>query len=284
MEHRVAPAGRGLAWLRQAIGMLDRNPRGLIQIACAYVLIEFVPNLLVGALPDLAFAFSILLLLLGPALMAGLLHAIDQADAGHPLSPLQLFEGLRRPGVRAQLLVLGVFMLVEVVLIGLLVQRVLGPGNWNVLLQVANQQIKPDSPAAQAAAIPMLKAMMAALAVGFFLLTGLFFAVPRVMFDGRGAATSVVESFVACAANVLPLTVYGLLLIVGLFAMGVVLGIVAAVLGLFGAVGQLLIVPVIVAMGVLWLLVSASGNYLAWREVFGRSGAGKPPPRAGILV
>jgi hypothetical protein len=283
MEFRIAAPGQGLAWFRGAIRMIDRNPRGLIQVTSAFVLIALVPDLL-GAIPAVSAALSLLLLLLGQALTAGLLHAIDEASAGRPVVLAQLFEGLRRPGVRVQLVLLGVFALVAMLLIVLSLQRTLSPQDMDVLVQVANQKIAPDSATAQAMAPHLLKAMMAGVAIAFVLLAGLFFAVPRVMFDGRGAIAAIVESFVACAANVLPLTVYGLLLAAAAFAMGLVMAFVAAIFGLFGQLGALLFVPVFAAMMMFALFVNASGNYLAWRAVFGRADAGTSAPQTGIIV
>jgi hypothetical protein len=152
----------------------------------------------------------------------------------------------------------------------------------DVLAQVANQKITPDSAAAQAMVPHLLKAMVAGAAIAFVLLAGLFFAVPRVMFDGRSAAAAIVESFIACAANLLPLTVYGVLLAVAAFGLGLVMAFVAALFGLFGQVGTVLFVPVFAAMMMLALLVNASGNYLAWRAVFGHAAAA--PPQGGIIV
>ena len=283
MEFRIAAPGQGLAWFRGAIRMIDRNPRGLIQVTSAFVLIALVPDLL-GAIPVVSGALSLLLLLLGQALMAGLLHAIDEANAGRPVVVAQLFEGMRRPGVRAQLVLLGIFAMVAMILIVLSLQRTLSPQDMDVFVQLANQKITPDSAAAQAMAPHLLKAMVAGVAIVFVLLAGLFFAVPRVMFDGRSAVAAIVESFIACAANVLPLTVYGLLLAAAAFGLGLVMAFVAAIFGLFGQIGAVLFVPVFAAMMMLALLVNASGNYLAWRTVFGHSGDGPQSPQAGIIV
>lgn len=276
MTFRIASPGQGLAWFRGAIGMLDRNPRGLLQVSVAFVLIALIPDLL-GAIPALSLAGSLLLLLLGQALSAGMQFAVSQADAGRPVAFSQLFEGLRRPRVRAQLVLLGVFVLAGVLLIGLAVRRGLDAQELDVLTRLANQQIAPDSAAAQALAPALLKVATAAIAIAFVALSGLFFAVPRVMFDGRSAVAAIVESFIACAANVLPLTVYGLLMAGAAFALGLVLAFVAAIFGLFGHLGTIAFAPVFVAAMAVALLVGAAGNYLAWRAVFGPVGNGSPP-------
>ncbi len=283
MDFRSAPAGRGLAWFQNAIRMLDKNPRGLTTVTLAYVLLGQVPNLL-HAIPNLSLALSVLLLLLGPALLGGVLFAIGEADAGRPVLVMQLFEGLRRPGARGSLLLLGVLVLFALLLLGIAAQRILGADNLAVLTQIAEQKLTPQNAPMEQLAGPLLRTLMVAAVIGFVLLSGLFFAVPRVMFDGRRALSAFIESFAACAANVLSLTVYGLLLVAASMAVGVVILIVAAVFSLFGKIGALLIVPVVIAVYSVVLLVSASGNYLAWREVFGHADSGIPSPHEGIIV
>jgi hypothetical protein len=283
MDFRVAAPGRGLAWFQQAIRMLDRNPRGLIQVAAFYVLLHLAPNLL-EFVPALMTALSVVLLLLYPALLGGLMYAISEADAGRPIASSMLFEGLRRPGVRGQLLVLGTFTLLAILLIALSASRIVDEQSATVLKQVLNQKLQADSPAAQAAFVPLFKAMTAAAAILFVLFAGLFFAIPRVMFDARAAAPALLESFIACAANVLSLTVFGLMFFAAGFMLSVAFSILAAILAALGQVGSVLSMVAMVALVMVWTLVTASGNFLAWREVFGRSATDYAPPQAGIIV
>jgi hypothetical protein len=293
MDHRVVPASRGLAWLRQAVGMLEHSPRGLAQVASAYVLIRFLPAMVPAQ--NLQFVLTIGLLLAGPALAAGLLFAIGEVQAGRPVALGHLFEGLRRPGVRVQLLVLGFFVLTETLLMALSVQRIIGPEHMKTLMLLMQQKLAPDSAAAHAAAVPidspaaqaamasMFKAMLAAFAIGLVLWTGLFFSVPRVMFDGRPGLLAIFESFGVCASNILPMFVYVLAMAVAGFVLLIALAIVSAVMGALGKIGALLFVPVFVAAMVAGFIVAYSGNFLAWRDVFGRPGDGGPP-QAGIMV
>lgn len=285
MEYRIAPARRGLAWFQGGVRMLDRNPRGLIGVSLCLVLLEQLPGLLV-AVPALSMVLSVTMLVLGPALLAGLQFAIAEALAGRPVALGYLFEGLRRPQARTQLIVLGLLTLSVVLLMGLVMQRILGPDSMKLLTALANQQIKPDSTEFQAIFPPLLKATAAALAIGFVLMVGLFFAVPRVMFDGRGAMTALGESYIACAANVVPLLLYGLMFGAALFVACIGMGIAAIFFGLLGQVGVLLVDLVALGIGVVGMLVNASGNYLAWREVFGRGAVPgeRSGSQAGIIV
>jgi len=282
MDFRSAPAGHGLAWFQRALRMLDKNPRGLLGLTLFFVLIQLAPNLLVTN-PTLSMALSMLLLLLGPALFAGVLYAIGEADAGRPVASSQLFEGLRQPGVRAQLLLLGVLQVLAMFLVVLAAQRIFGADNLAILMKVAEQKIAPDSAEAQRIAAPLLQTMMVAVVICFVLLSGMFFAVPRVLFDGRKALGAFGESIVACATNVLSLTVYGLVLVGVLMAVCVALMIVAAVCGLLGKVGSFLFLAILIAVGAVWLVVSSAGNYLAWRDVFGHANTDSgAPPITGI--
>ncbi|HEV2607470.1 MAG TPA: BPSS1780 family membrane protein [Xanthomonadaceae bacterium] len=278
MDFRSTPAGHGLAWFQAALRMLDKNPRGLLGLSLFFVLIQMAPNLLVTN-PTLSIALSVLSLLLGPALFAGVLYAIGEADAGRPVMSSQIFEGLRRPGVRAQLLLLGVLQVLALFLVVLAAQRIFGADNLAILMKVMEQKIAPDSAEAQRIAAPLLQTMMVAVVILFVLLSGMFFAVPRVLFDGRKALGAFSESIMACATNVLSLTVYGLVLVGVMMVVCVAVMIVAAICGLFGKVGSFLFLAVLIAVCAVWLVVSSAGNYLAWRDVFGHqdAGAGAPP-------
>jgi len=276
MDFRSAPAGHGLAWFQGALRMFDKNPRGLLSLSLFFVLIQLAPNLLVTN-PTLSMALSMLLLLLGPALFAGVLHAIGEADAGRPVASSQLFEGLRLPGVRTQLLLLGVLQVLALLLVVLAAQRIFGADNLAILMKVADQKIAPDSAEAQRIAAPLLQTMMVAVVILFVLLSGMFFAVPRVLFDGRKALGAFGESIVACATNVLSLTVYGLVLVGVVMVVCVALMILAAICGLLGKVGSFLFLAILVGVCAVWMVVSSAGNYLAWREVFGHADAGAPP-------
>lgn len=275
MDFRTAPPSRGLAWFQSSLRMLDKNPRGLLSITLVFVLLDQLPNLFY-AVPAASGLLSMLVLLSFPALWGGMLHAIGEAKAGRPVSPLQLFEGLRRPGARAQLLLLGVLVLGAMLLVALAFQRILGAQDIAVLMKLAAQTLAPDSAQVQQMLTPLLHAVMAAAVILFVLLSGLFFAVPRVMFDGRGAFGAFAESIRACAANVLSLTVYGLVYMFAGFVVFVALLIVGAVLGLLGTVGTLLFFAIAIAAWVLLLLVNGAGNYLAWEEVFAHVDAGTP--------
>jgi uncharacterized membrane protein len=280
MDFRTSPAGRGLAWFQGAIRMLDKNPRGLLAVVLLLVLIQETPNLF-GAIPVLCYALLGTSLVLGPSLFAGLLYAIGEADAGRPVASMQLFEGMRRPGVRSQLLLLGVLQALALLLILLAVQRIFGPDNIAILSKLAEQKLTPDSAEAQRMAGPLLQTMLVIALIVFILLAGMFFAIPRVLFDGRGAIAAFGESIVACFANVLSLTVYGLVLIAVTMVLGVVLAIIAGLLALLGKVGAFIFFGVVIAVTMVAMLVSMSGNYLAWRDVFGHADT---IPQGGITV
>ncbi len=283
MDFRIARAGRGLQWFQGAIRMLDKNPRGLLAVSLAFALIQQVPNLAAAA-PALLNTLSVLLVLFSPTLAAGVMHAIAEADAGRPVAITQLFEGARRRGVRGQLLVLGVLWLLALLLIVGAVLSFIGADNIAIIMKVAEKKLAPDSPEFLQLAGPLLKTAMIAVVILFVLLSGLFFAVPRVMFDGRSALGAFAESIAACAANMLSLTVYGLVAIAACMALGLGLAIVVGVLGLLGKLGALLLSAVMLGVTAVVLLVSASGNYLAWREVFGHADPDASQPQAGIVV
>ena len=178
-QFRVVAAGRGLRWFQSAIGMIDRNPRGLLLTTLLWIVIGQLPNML-SAIPTLAAVAMLATLLLGPALLGGLMHAIAEADAGRPVSPMQLFEGFRRPGALPSLLVLGFLTLLAIVIIGYAAHSILSPEDIATLQKIASQQLAPQDAPMEQLAPPLMRLLMVAAAVLFVLLAGLFFAVPRV--------------------------------------------------------------------------------------------------------
>jgi len=281
-EHHAVPAGRGLAWFQHAMRAFERSPRGLVQVASLYVLLVFAQQMLAGV-PGIPAVLVLSLSLFGPALTAGVMHAVDLAQSGRPVAASDLFEGLRRPGVRTQLLVLGLFATVNAAIAVMAFRRVLGPEGLKVLELLAKHAIKPDSAQAQALALPLLKAAMAASAVFLFVWAGLFFSVPRVMFDGRNALLSIYDSIVAVLANALPMIAYVLLWCGAGFVFLIASSLVLALLSLLGPLGEMLYLLLLFATMVALVVVAATGNFLAFREVFLRSGEA-PPPQAGIIV
>lgn len=283
-EFRTVAAARGMRWFQGAIGMLDRNPRGLLLTALVFVVIEKLPSLL-ATLQPLAGMLALAVLLITPALMGGLMHAIAEADEGRPVSVGQLFEAFRRPGVVLPMLVLGMLSILGLFALGYAANTILGPDNIAILAKVAAQQLKPEDVPMDQLEQPLLRFLMAAAVILFVLLAGLFFAVPRVLFDRRPALAAFLESFVACAANVLSLTLYGLALTFAVFVLLLVLAVAAVLLGVLGQLGTLLGFLIFPPALMLAVLVSAAGNYLAWREVFGHVDAdADKPPIAGIAV
>ncbi|MBS0194090.1 MAG: hypothetical protein JSR34_07565 [Proteobacteria bacterium] len=286
MEYRIAAASRGVAWFQGGVRMLDRNPRGLLAVVLVLALINQIPGFFLGRAPTVGVGLMIAFNLLGPALLGGVFCAIDDAVRGRPVGLVHLFEALRRPGARAQLLVLGAVMLLVWALLGYAAWRILGMDNLRTLQDMVGQEVKPDDPRVQELMLPLLKMFGLAAAVLFVLLVALFFAVPRVLFDGRGALPALGESLAACAANVLPLLVYALVAVGVLLVAAVGLGIVAAFLHLLGSVGAFLQDLLMIGLAMIWTLISTSANYLAWREVFGHSDSApsQPPPQAGVVL
>ncbi len=282
--YRITPAARGMQWLKAAIGMVDRNPRGLLMVSLAFIIIGQLPSLF-GSLQQLAELLMFVVLMIGPALAGGLMHAIAEAEAGRPVSLGQLFEAFRRPGRLLPMLVLGMLTVLALLLLVFAAEKVLGPDNIALLVKIGSQQLQPDEATMEQLAQPLLRFLMLATVIAFVLFTGLFFAVPRVLFDGRPPLAAFLESFAACAANVLPLTVYGLAFVALMFVAVLVFAVLSLLLGLLGKLGAALGFVLYLAWLTLVVLVSTSGNYLAWRDVFGHTQSDPAVPHhTGIEV
>ncbi|RPH65472.1 MAG: hypothetical protein EHM83_06320 [Burkholderiales bacterium] len=137
MRIRTLAASTGWRWVTDGFRVLRRQPIALLAITFLNLLLLSVSVLvpLVG---------SIAPLVLTPALMVGLMHAIRSADRGEMPTPIMLLAAFREDGGRAwrPLLVLGVFNALSTV--AALALAAIADGG--TLMRLATGQIGADDP------------------------------------------------------------------------------------------------------------------------------------------
>jgi hypothetical protein len=111
MQLNIVPAKRGLAWVREGVQLLKRNPISLIGAQFFYLFLLLVISVLPYVGPLLAS-------LLVPALNVGFLQTARLISLGQPALPHTLFSPMQAaPDTRKQLLLLGVVYVVLMLLV-----------------------------------------------------------------------------------------------------------------------------------------------------------------------
>lgn len=137
MQINSLRAGAGWRWVRDGFVLLRRQPVALLAIV-------FLNLMLLSLSVVLPVVGAIAPLVLTPALMVGLMHAMRAADNGRMPSPALLFAGFRDAGGSAwrPLLMLGAFnAAATLIALGL---AALADGG--MLMRLATGQMQPDEP------------------------------------------------------------------------------------------------------------------------------------------
>lgn len=249
MSYQKVEAGRGLAWITEGVQLLMKNPGVLLVMAFLLGLFQAIPLL------------NFLMIIVGPALVGGYLYALRETDQGGTAQIGQLFLAFQQPGKAGPMLALCIPWIVGVVL--MIVCMFLFGGAAMMAMFAGGASQSAGGMAAGMAG--MFVGLVIVLAIIFVISALLFFAIPRVMFDNVEPFAAMKESLSAVLANIGPLLLYGVILLVGFF----VLGLLIAWIPFLG----------MIVIMTLYYGVSSAAVYLAYRDVFGTSAvAAEMPP------
>ncbi len=95
MDARKVDAGKGFAWITGAVELIFKNPLVFLVMGLIFAVIGIVPIL-----------GSLALLVIGPALLGGMVYAAREQAAGRPADIAQLFQAFREPGKIGPILLL----------------------------------------------------------------------------------------------------------------------------------------------------------------------------------
>ncbi|TXF13758.1 BPSS1780 family membrane protein [Pelomicrobium methylotrophicum] len=230
---RLAPM-RGWEWIVQGFALFRRSPLNWIALCLALVGFALAASL-IPPIGELVFY------LLSPVLLAGLMVGCRALERGGRLELTCLFEGFRRQ-TSALVTIGGVYLVGQVLIYGVVI--LLGGASLEEFMRNV-QESTPSSVPQMSGSMMLALAVAAALSVP--LLMAVWFAPLLVIFDGLLPFASMRESFNACLANLLPLVVYGSILMV--------LGFVAL---LPFALGLIVLVPTVFA-----------SIYASYKDIFG---------------
>ena len=187
------------------------------------LLILFAGMKLLSIVPVL----GLVAMLLMPIFIAGLMDGCRELDEGRSLAVTHLIVGFRRNA--AQLVTLGGIYLVGNVIILMIIVAMGGEAIMTMAKMLSKGvEITPKvAEQMQAASMTVMKAALVGAVVSLPLLMALWFAPLLVYFHDMHPLRALQSSLIACVKNTLPMTVYGLVLLVLLMVLvwvGLLLG------------------------------------------------------------
>ena len=208
MESRTVSASHGWTWITQGFSLFRKSPSTWL----ALILILFVSSKLLLLVPLLGIVFVLFM----PVFIVGLMEGCRALERGEPLQLAHLASGFRKNA--AQLVTIGGVSLVGNLAIMMIVLS-LGGDAMSMLAKTLSQGAAPapPPPEAQAAAATVGRALLAGTLVSLPLLMALWYAPLLVYFHDLGPLAAMKSSLLACIRNALPLLVYGLAILAGMF-------------------------------------------------------------------
>ena len=254
------PALRGVAWLRDAYGMLSLARLPWLMLMLLYYLI-------LGLIDFLPYVGQIAAPILKPVFAVGFLAAAWSQERGGTPEPKQLFVGFRSN--LWALLPLGVVLVAGITLAvlgtamvddGKLLDALSGKGARDEL-PLADEQVQLAMLFAAACALPVMLAM--------------WFAPALVVFQDCSAWVALRTSLIAALANWKAIAVYGLMVF---FYGGVVPGIVITLIKLVVPATLESTISLAVLLPYLFLFIATLhiSDYVSYRDIFHRDEAHAP--------
>ena len=243
---RRVPFGQGWRWIVQAFALFRRS-------AVIWIVLTLVMLLLALALTRIPVLGSYLLYLITPILLAGLMSAARDTEAGQEIEIAHLFRGFRENAPQL-VTVGGVYLVGNVVVAGVALS--LGGEELRQVIEAAAAGRPEEVDAAAANKASM--AILVAAALFLPLAMALWFAPALVMLEKIPAWRAMALSIQACLVNFLPFLLYG------------------------AVMSALLIVALaLVFIGIaFWVPLAILTAYTAYRDIFTTQAPTAPPADA----
>jgi hypothetical protein len=208
MQPRSVPASHGWTWIAQGFALFRKSPSTWL----ALILILFAGTKALAVLPLLGIVFVLLM----PVFIVGLMEGCRALEHGQPLQLAHLASGFRKNA--AQLVTIGGISLVGNLAVMMIVLS-LGGEAMSMLAKTLSQGggAGPPPAEAQVAATTAARALLVGTLVSLPLLMALWYAPLLVYFHDLGPLAAMKWSLLACIRNALPMLVYGLAILAGMF-------------------------------------------------------------------
>lgn len=255
---------QGMSWLPASAEMMRAGFRPLLGIAALWLavsLISFIP--LIG---------QIIIVIITPLLTAGVLLAFDRLGEQRIPEPTILFAGWRDPTRRGSLLTLGLFMMAGAMTAALILVGWMGRQLGQERLQELISQNSPEAMAEALIGVSIGGGLLLAALVMGLVLAGLYFAIALVMFGRAPAFSAFLTSIKAVLINWIAFAGYLIALIAIAFGLGLILLLVSGFFALaLGTVGAVLTQLIFLLVMMLFQILLAGAQYLAFAQIFGWS-------------
>lgn len=282
---KVRPSA-GAEWLLGGFALLRRSPFGLGVLGALFGLVAVVLGMAAMNSPGLVLLQQLVMMLLGPLLVAGMVWAAREVDQGRSANPGHLLRGIQ-DGKTTRLWATLLPQLAAGAIAVLLLFVVVGAADLQKLVTAVEQtQGQADPDPSLIAGLPVGKLMLwlvvavtVGIVAGFFTFT----AIPDMMFRNARAFDAMKRSFRACVSNLPALVVFFVLLLIAAIAITLVVQLVGFVVRLVAGDTTMLFVSQVLMMAVLMPVVTGA-MYHAWKQMVAGEGEAPGAARADAVV
>lgn len=283
-EIKKVSASAGAEWVLGGLGLLRKSPFGLGLLGLIYGLLALLVSMSAESNMILFLVLELGLILVGPLLLGGLIHAARSVDQGGKAEPGQLLEGAR-PGRVARLLATLVPQIVALAVCAVLLIVMIGGDQLVQMMQTLERmqgQVAPDPAWIKTLPIGRLMLwMLLVFVIGLITSFFTFVAVPEIMFTNSSAWVAMQRSFRACMRNLPALVVFFVLTVIAVVVIYIAIMVVAVVVKLVAGAVAMQIVIQLLAMAVFMPLVTGA-MYYAWKQMLGDGQAASIAAPAGF--
>ncbi len=274
MEIRKVPASAGAQWLLSAFHLLRRSPVGFGLLMLIYAGLWLSMALAATTAPDATGALQLVFFVIGPLIMAGMIYAAHEVDAGGSAAPAHLLASIHTGKAWRLISTLIPQILILLLCFGLLYALV-GQENLDKLsaLMVKLQtqaesggQVDPnlllDMPIGR-----LMLWLVLVIGIGFISLFLTLTVVPDMLFTDVRLVAAMKRSFAACVRNLPALLVFMLLGAVLVFAVAIGFGILISIAAL--AAGNTALLVGNALLNGFFVCFIACAMYFAWKQLLG---------------
>ena len=200
---RNVPAGNGWTWIARGFELFRRQPGMWIALFIIFVA-------LLGAVSMVPIVGSVVTLLFGPVMSAGMVTGCRAVDRGGELEIAHLFAGFKDK--TGPLVAVGALYFAGWAVIMIVIFVIFGAGAAAAFLGTGGNV---DAAAIGiGAALGVLLAVLIAMALSLPLVMAVWFAAPLVAFHDIAPLEAMKTSFRGCLKNLLPFLLYGVIVCV----------------------------------------------------------------------
>ncbi|HUX90171.1 MAG TPA: BPSS1780 family membrane protein [Gallionellaceae bacterium] len=238
-EIQKVPASHGWLWVKHGYRLIMRSPLQAFSLAMFFMLGVFLAM-------NIPHAGVLLAVLLMPILMAGYMRVCRSLEYNEKVEPRQIIAGFESR--TAQLVTLGGMLLLGMIVVSMFTAA-MGGSALSSILETFQTQQDPSAliDALLAPESGLRLTLLAGFALLFLLMLAMQFAPMLVFFNGMSPRHAMQVSLMASVRNILPFSVYSLIMQLIAFAVSVV------PMGL----GWIILVP-----------IGLTSMYVAYRDIF----------------